>query len=84
MHNRGSPVMATVNGSYVSPIADATIFPKVFKPSGIVASLMQDFTLWKTLVTFFLGAVLYDQCEYRVSSPRPFFFFPSFFSCPSR
>ena len=73
--------MATVNGSYVSPTADATIFPKVFQPSGLVTSLLQDFTLWKTLVTLFLAAVVYDQCmSYRVPStlsPISFFFWPS-------
>lgn len=59
--------MATVNGSYVSPTADATIFPKVFQPSGLVTSMLQDFTLWKTLVTLFFAAVVYDQCmSYRV------------------
>ena len=69
--------MATVNGSYVSPTADATIFPKVFQPSGLVTSLLQDFTLWKTLVTLFLAAVVYDQCmSYRVPSTlSPIFFF---------
>ena len=57
--------MASVNGSFVSPTADATIFPQVSQPTGLVASLLQGFTVWKALLTLFLGAVVYDQCEYR-------------------
>lgn len=56
--------MASVNGSFVSPTADATIFPQVSQPTGLVASLLQGFTVWKALLTLFLGAVVYDQCEY--------------------
>lgn len=53
--------MASVNGSYVSPIADATIFPKVFEPTGLVASMLQGVSVWKAILTLFLGAVVYDQ-----------------------
>ena len=60
----GSSVMASVNGSFVSPTADATILPQVFQPTGLVASLLQGFSVWKALLTLFLGAVVYDQCEY--------------------
>ena len=56
--------MASVNGSFVSPTADATILPQVFQPTGLVASLLQGFSVWKALLTLFLGAVVYDQCEY--------------------
>lgn len=56
--------MASVNGSFVSPTADATILPQVFQPTGLVASLLQGFSVWKALLTLFLGAVVYDQREY--------------------
>lgn len=57
----GLHIMATVNGSFVSPIADATIFPKVFEPSGLVASVFQGVSVWKALLTMLVGAVVYDQ-----------------------
>ncbi|KAI9931795.1 hypothetical protein ASPWEDRAFT_37314 [Aspergillus wentii DTO 134E9] len=56
--------MATVNGSFVSPSADATVAPQFYEPSGLVASIANGFTVWKALLTLFLGAVIYDQLRY--------------------
>jgi hypothetical protein len=53
--------MATVNGSFVSPSADATIVPQLFAPSGLIGSVLEGFTVWKALLTLFLAAVIYDQ-----------------------
>lgn len=54
--------MAEINGSYVSPAADATIYPSVFQPAGLVADFLAGLTFWKTLATLFALAVVYDQC----------------------
>ncbi|EAU35617.1 cytochrome P450 61 [Aspergillus terreus NIH2624] len=56
--------MATVNGSFVSPSADATIVPQLFAPSGLIGSVLEGFTVWKALLTLFLAAVIYDQLRY--------------------
>ncbi|KAL4887918.1 cytochrome P450 [Aspergillus ambiguus] len=56
--------MASVNGSFVSPSADATVVPQLFAPSGLIASVLDGFTIWKGLLTLFLAAVIYDQLRY--------------------
>lgn len=55
--------MANLTGSFVSPSADATISPQLFAPAGLVATILDGFTIWKGLLTLFLAAVLYDQCK---------------------
>jgi C-22 sterol desaturase len=55
--------MANLTGSFVSPSADATVSPQLFAPTGLVATLLDGFTLWKGLLTFLVAAVLYDQCK---------------------
>ena len=69
--------MANTTGSFVSPLADATVVPQLFQPSGLLGSLLGDFNVWKALLTLFIAAVIYDQCE---SSTLPLEYFPS---CPS-
>lgn len=54
--------MASVNGSFVSPSADAVVSPRLFEPTGLVASVLEGFTVWKALLTLFVAAVIYDQC----------------------
>lgn len=53
--------MADVDGSFVSPTADATTFPLSFAPSGLLGSFLNEMTLWKALLTLFVAAVIYDQ-----------------------
>jgi C-22 sterol desaturase len=55
--------MANVNGSFVSPSADATISPRLFEPTGMVTAVLGDFNVWKALLTLFIAAVIYDQCK---------------------
>ncbi|KAJ6130021.1 Cytochrome 61 [Penicillium capsulatum] len=56
--------MVNITGSFVSPSADATASPQLFAPAGIVASVLDGLTVWKLLLTLFVGAVLYDQFKY--------------------
>jgi C-22 sterol desaturase len=55
--------MANLTGSFVSPSADATVSPQLFAPAGLVASILDGFTIWKGLLTFLVAAIIYDQCE---------------------
>lgn len=57
--------MAEINGSFASPAADATVYPALFQPAGLVADFLSGLTLWKTLATLFALAVVYDQCKFR-------------------
>jgi C-22 sterol desaturase len=52
-----------MTGSFVSPSADATISPQLFAPAGLVASILDGFTVWKLILTLFVGAIIYDQCK---------------------
>jgi C-22 sterol desaturase len=54
--------MVNMTGSFVSPSADATVSPQLFAPAGLVATVLDGFTIWKGLLTLFVAAVLYDQC----------------------
>ncbi|KAF9885807.1 RNA polymerase C-22 sterol desaturase [Aspergillus nanangensis] len=56
--------MASVNGSFISPSADATVIPQLFAPTGLVARVLEGFTIWKTLLTLIIAAVIYDQLRY--------------------
>ena len=61
--------MASVNGSFASPSADATVaVAQGSVNSGFVASILEGLTFWKLLLTLSIAAVLYDQCKF-------FFFF---------
>ncbi|KAJ5601302.1 Cytochrome 61 [Penicillium lagena] len=55
--------MVNITGSFISPSADATLYPKVFAP-GMIASVLEGLTVWKVLVTLFVAAVVYDQFKY--------------------
>ncbi|KAJ5498028.1 hypothetical protein LT330_002707 [Penicillium expansum] len=56
--------MANLTGSFVSPSADATVSPQLFAPAGLVATILDGFTIWKGLLTFLVAAVIYDQVKY--------------------
>jgi C-22 sterol desaturase len=53
--------MANVNGSFVSPSADATISPQLFYNADALSAVLTGFTFWKALATLFFAAVIYDQ-----------------------
>lgn len=55
--------MANVNGSFVSPSADATISPQLFYNVDSLSAVLNGFTFWKALATLFFAAVIYDQCK---------------------
>jgi C-22 sterol desaturase len=57
--------MAEINGSFVSPPADATLYPSLFQPAGIVADFLNGLTVWKALITLLALAIAYDQCKDR-------------------
>ncbi|KAF4216092.1 hypothetical protein CNMCM8980_002107 [Aspergillus fumigatiaffinis] len=56
--------MANVNGSFVSPSADATISPQLFYNADALSAVLNGFTFWKALATLFFAAVIYDQLRY--------------------
>jgi hypothetical protein len=64
-------IMVNITGSFVSPSADATLSPQLFAPAGLIASVLDGFTIWKFLLTLFVGAVIYDQCMCDPSHPSP-------------
>lgn len=56
--------MANLTGSFSSPSADATVSPHYLASAGLLATVLEGFTIWKALLTLFIAAVLYDQCKY--------------------
>ncbi|EAW08331.1 C-22 sterol desaturase erg5 [Aspergillus clavatus NRRL 1] len=56
--------MANINGSFVSPSADATLSPQFFQSAEFLPAILNGFTIWKALVTLFIAAVIYDQLRY--------------------
>ncbi|KAJ5246065.1 Cytochrome 61 [Penicillium chermesinum] len=56
--------MAQINGSFVSPSADATVIPQFIASAGFLNSVLDGLTVWKVLGTLFLAAVIYDQLKY--------------------
>jgi C-22 sterol desaturase len=53
--------MANINGSFVSPSADATISPQLFYSADFLPAILDGFTVWKALATLLFAAVIYDQ-----------------------
>lgn len=56
--------MADLTGSFTSPSADAKLSPQYLASAGLLATVLDGFTIWKGLLTLFIAAVLYDQCKY--------------------
>ncbi|KAH8428066.1 RNA polymerase C-22 sterol desaturase [Aspergillus melleus] len=56
--------MASVNGSFASPAADATVTPRLFQAGGLVSAYLEGLNVWKAILTLFLAAVIYDQMRY--------------------
>lgn len=55
-----------LNASFVSPTADAKVAHMItqFDTAGLLSTVFNGFTFWKAALALFVGAVLYDQCEY--------------------
>ncbi|KAK7611444.1 cytochrome P450 61 [Phyllosticta paracitricarpa] len=59
--------MAAVNGSFVSPTADAHVIPALTTATaatGIVGRMLQGMTVWSVALTLFAIAIVYDQVKY--------------------
>ena len=62
---------STINSSFVSPLADAQYAAKApFLNDGLLSHVVQSVTVWNSLVTLFLGLVVYDQCKLSCRAPR--------------
>jgi len=55
-----------VNASFVSPTADAKVAHMVasFDANGLLATMMNNFSGWKLVLTLLMLAIAYDQCEF--------------------
>ncbi|KAJ5656827.1 Cytochrome 61 [Penicillium longicatenatum] len=56
--------MVNITGSFISPSADATVSPQFIASAGLLASVLDGFTVWKLLGTLFIAAIIYDQFKY--------------------
>lgn len=67
--------MASVNGSFASPAADASLHAAVASPSGLFMALVNNMSGWGAVLALFLFAVAYDQCQFPLipAPSRPFF-----------
>jgi hypothetical protein len=59
-------VVEAVNATLASPRAEAAVHVGAQVASGFVARILDGMNVWTVLLTLFLGAVLYDQCEFVV------------------
>jgi hypothetical protein len=57
-------VVEAVNATLASPRAEAAVHVGAQVASGFVARILDGMNVWTVLLTLFLGAVLYDQCEF--------------------
>lgn len=53
--------MADLNGSFASPLADASVVAQLAKPSELVTSFLNGLTVWTALLYLVIAAVFYDQ-----------------------
>ncbi|EGD98545.1 cytochrome P450 61 [Trichophyton tonsurans CBS 112818] len=56
--------MASVNGSFASPAADASLHAAAASPSGLFMALLNNMSGWGAVLALFLFAVAYDQFKY--------------------
>lgn len=62
---------AAVNGSFVSPVADARLVATLDADTvGLLNRLYNGLNGWSLFITLFLLLVAYDQCQYTL--PRPY------------
>lgn len=56
-----------LNASFVSPTADAKVAHMItqFDTAGLLSTIFNGLTFWKAAIALLVGAVIYDQCEYR-------------------
>jgi sterol 22-desaturase len=53
--------MVEFNGSFASPLADASVVAQLVGPSGALYNFLAGLTVWTGLLYLFLAAVVYDQ-----------------------
>ncbi|KAH8700448.1 putative cytochrome P450 sterol C-22 desaturase [Talaromyces proteolyticus] len=56
--------MVEVNGSFASPLADASVVAQLANPSDMVYSLFNGLTVWSGILYLILAAIVYDQVKY--------------------
>ncbi|OKL59277.1 Cytochrome P450 [Talaromyces atroroseus] len=56
--------MVEFNGSFASPLADASVVAQLAGPSGALYNFLNGLTVWSGLLYLFLAAVVYDQVKY--------------------
>jgi C-22 sterol desaturase len=58
-----------VNGSFVSPTADAKVAHQIasLDPSGIISTVLNGVNGWTIVLTTILALVAYDQCKFNIS-----------------
>lgn len=55
--------MASINGSFASPAADASLHAAVTSSSGLFMAIYNNISGWGAVLALFLFAVAYDQCR---------------------
>jgi C-22 sterol desaturase len=53
--------MVEFNGSFASPVADASVMAQLANPSDALYSFVNGFTIWSGLLYLLLAAIVYDQ-----------------------
>lgn len=53
--------MVDFNGSFASPLADASVVAQLANPSELVSSFLNGLTVWTAILYLALAAVFYDQ-----------------------
>jgi C-22 sterol desaturase len=53
--------MVEFNGSFASPVADASVIAQLANPSDALYSFVNGLTIWSGLLYLLLAAIVYDQ-----------------------
>jgi C-22 sterol desaturase len=56
--------MVEFNGSFASPVADASVIAQLANPSDALYSFVNGLTIWSGLLYLLLAAIVYDQVKY--------------------
>lgn len=57
--------MVDFNGSFASPLADASVVAQLANPTELVSSFLNGLTVWTAILYLALAAVFYDQGMHR-------------------
>ncbi|QKX53471.1 uncharacterized protein TRUGW13939_00550 [Talaromyces rugulosus] len=56
--------MVDFNGSFASPLADASVVAQLANPTELVSSFLNGLTVWTAILYLAIAAVFYDQVKY--------------------